>query len=117
MAIEARSRYVKKYGSDFEKKLTVNVELAGQYTRKFSKFLNFPMQSKAIRYLAEKITGISANREPVVFPRKCLYERINRYEGDGEIKALYFAGCYASYIRPEIGEAAIKVLKNLGYKW
>lgn len=114
MAIEARSRYVKKYGADFEKKLTVNVELAGQYTRKFSKFLNFPMQSKAIRYLAEKITGISANREPVIFPKKCLYERVSRYEGDGEIKALYFAGCYASYIRPEIGEAAIKVLKKLG---
>jgi len=113
MAIEARSRYVKNMAQILKKTYSKCGACRTIY-QKISKFLNFPMQSKAIRYLAEKITGISANREPVVFPRKCLYERINRYEGDGEIKALYFAGCYASYIRPEIGEAAIKVLKKLG---
>ncbi|MCA1932701.1 MAG: anaerobic glycerol-3-phosphate dehydrogenase subunit C [Calditerrivibrio sp.] len=114
MAIEARSRYVKKYGSTLEKRLLVSAELAGRYTRKFSKLLNLPMHSKLIRSVAERLTGISANREPVEFPKNCLYERVKRYEGEGNIKVLYFAGCYASYIRPEIGEAAIKVLKSLG---
>ncbi|MEF3255282.1 MAG: anaerobic glycerol-3-phosphate dehydrogenase subunit C, partial [Deferribacterales bacterium] len=114
MAIEARSRYVKKYGVGLEKRLLVSAELAGRYTRKFSKIINLPMKLKIVRTLAEKITGISNNREAVEFPKACLYERINRYEGSGDIKVMYFAGCYASYIRPEIGEAAIKVLKSLG---
>ena len=32
----------------------------------------------------------------------------------GEIRLLYFAGCYASYVRPEIGLAALKTLKSMG---
>lgn len=114
LAIEARSQYAKKFGTSLEKKLLVNAELAGRYTRKFSSILNAPMKLKPIRMIAEKMVGISAEREPVIFPKNCLYERVKRYEGEGEIKVLYFAGCYASYIRPEIGEAAIKVLNSLG---
>jgi FAD/FMN-containing dehydrogenase/Fe-S oxidoreductase len=114
MSIEARSQYVKKFGTSLEKKMLVNVELAGRYTRKFSKLINLPMKLKPIRVLAEKMIGISSEREPVVFPKDCLYERVKRYEGEGGIKVLYFAGCYASYIKPEIGEAAIKVLNLMG---
>lgn len=114
MAIEARSQYVKKFGVSLEKRMLVSAELAGRYTRKFSKTLNLPMKLKPIRSIAEKVIGISAEREPVVFPKDCLYERVKRYEGEGDIKVLYFAGCYASYIRPEIGEAAIKVLNSMG---
>jgi Fe-S oxidoreductase len=34
--------------------------------------------------------------------------------GAGRPRVLYFAGCYASYLRPEIGSAAVGVLKRMG---
>ncbi|MCX8084663.1 MAG: anaerobic glycerol-3-phosphate dehydrogenase subunit C [Calditerrivibrio sp.] len=114
MAIEARGHYVKRFGVSLEKRMLVSAELAGRYTRKFSKFINLPLHVKMVRKVAESLIGISAEREPVVFPKDCLFERVKRYEGEGDIKVLYFSGCYASYIKPEIGESAIKVLTSMG---
>jgi Fe-S oxidoreductase len=116
MAMEARSRYVEKFGVNLEKKLLVSAEITGRTTRKISKLIGLPMKFKSVRKLGEIITGISAEREFLAFSSKSLYERINQTEGEGEKTLMYFAGCYASYIKPEIGVATIKVLKNLGYK-
>ncbi|TYB32597.1 MAG: anaerobic glycerol-3-phosphate dehydrogenase subunit C, partial [Flexistipes sinusarabici] len=113
MSIEARGQYEKKFGSSLENKLIVNAELAGRTTRKFSKFIGFPMKLKAARKIGEIFTGVSAEREFITFPSKSLYERVSHKEGAGDIKVLYFAGCYASYIKPEIGEAAVKVLERM----
>ncbi len=113
MAIEARGQYEKKFGSPLENKLIVNAELAGRTTRKFSKILGVPMKFKPVRKIGEIFTGVSAEREFVVFPSKSLFERVSHKEGAGDIKVLYFAGCYASYIKPEIGEAAVSVLKRM----
>jgi len=113
MSIEARGQYEKKFGSSLENKLIVSAELAGRTTRKFSKLIAFPMKLKAIRKIGEIFTGVSAEREFTTFPSKSLYERVSHKEGAGDIKVLYFAGCYASYIKPEIGEAAVKVLERM----
>ncbi len=116
MAMEARARYVEKFGTDLEKKLLVSAEFSGRTTRKISKIIGLPMKLKSFRKLGEMVTGISAEREFLTFESKSLLERINNIEGEGEKTVLYFAGCYASYIKPEIGVATVKVLKNLGYK-
>lgn len=113
MAIEARGQYEKKFGSSLENKLIVSAELAGRTTRKFSKMLGIPMKLKPVRKLGEIFTGVTAEREFVTFPSKSLFERVSHKEGAGDIKVLYFAGCYASYIKPEIGEAAVFVLKRM----
>lgn len=113
MSIEARGQYEKKFGSSLENKLIVNAELAGRTTRKFSKLIGLPMKLKAARKVGEIFTGVSAEREFITFPSQSLYERVSHKEGAGDIKVLYFAGCYASYIKPEIGEAAVKVLERM----
>ncbi len=114
MAIEARSQYVKKFGSPLEHRLVTSIELAGRTTRKFSAVLKKLMGLKAARIAGQAFTGISAQRDFIAFAGRSLFERIRPKEGDGQTQVLYFAGCYASYIRPEIGEAAVKVLKSLG---
>ena len=114
MAIEARSQYVKKFGSSLEHRLVTSIELAGRTTHKFSAALKMLMGLKAVRIAGQAFTGISAQRDFIAFADRSLYERIRPVEGNGETRVLYFAGCYASYIRPEIGEAAVKVLKSLG---
>ena len=114
MAIEARARVVQRSGPSLESQLLANVELAGRTTRKFSRMLKQLMHPKISRKLMEKVTGISAHREFIAFQPRSLFERIKSSEGTGRQKALYFSGCYAGYIRPEIGEAAVKVLRRLG---
>ena len=114
MAIEARSQYVKKFGPSLEHRFLTSIELAGRTTRKFSAALKLLMSPKAARVVGQAMTGISAQRQFISFAGQSLFERIRPVEGNGETRALYFAGCYAAYIRPEIGEAAVKVMKSLG---
>jgi Fe-S oxidoreductase len=66
-----------------------------------------------MRTLMEKTTGISARRRFVAFDPRPLAARANP-QGRSGLRVIYFAGCYAGYIRPEIGQAAIRVLEHLG---
>ncbi|KPJ78824.1 MAG: oxidoreductase [Deltaproteobacteria bacterium SG8_13] len=114
MALEARARYVARFGSSIEDHLLANVELAGRGTRKFAGLLAPVARSQTARRILEKTTGISARRDPVIFPFRSLFERVPATSPAGAGQVIYFAGCYAGYIRPEIGEAAVKVLNHLG---
>jgi Fe-S oxidoreductase len=62
----------------------------------------------------EKATGVSARRQPVVFPSRSLFDQVPAVAPAGGEQVIYFAGCYAGYIRPEIGVAAVRVLNALG---
>ena len=114
MAIEARARVVERNGPSLQSHLLANVELAGRTTRKFSRMIEPLMRPKISREIFQKVTGICAEREFVNFQPRSLFERIEPREGAGDQKVLYFSGCYAGYIRPEIGEAAVNVLRGLG---
>lgn len=116
LAMEARSKYVEKFGSSISNKLVVSVELAARTTRKISNILAKTMKFKVLRKVGEVFTGVTAERDFIAFENKSLFERVNKVEGDGEKSVLYFSGCYAGYIKPQIGESAVKVLKKIGYK-
>lgn len=113
MAMEARARYVKQFGTPLASRLVTGLELAGRTTRKISPAITRVMNSGVIRRAGEMLTGISARRRFDPPARRCLAERTGIREGRGDMEVLYFAGCYASYIRPEIGEAAIRVLTGM----
>ena len=114
MALEARARYVRRFGPSLESRLTANVELAGRVLRKFTPVLKPMAAMGAARKVAERFTGLSARRPPVLPAARSLFERVRARQGRGSFEVLYFAGCYAGYIRPEIGEAAVGVLTHLG---
>lgn len=114
MAIEARSRYVRRHGPALHDRIVTGVEFGAKTVRKFSAALRPVMESGIVRKAGERFAGISARREFVPFSAKSLYERTAQINGSGPIIILYFAGCYASYIRPEIGEAAIRIMKRMG---
>ena len=114
MALEARSRYIDRFGPSIEDRVLANVELAGRSTRKFSRWLAPVARSAAARKILEKSTGISARRDVVVFPSQSLFDRLPVISKAGDGQVIYFSGCYAGYIRPEIGEAAVSVLNHLG---
>ncbi len=114
LAMEARAQFVRQFGASFENRVLAASEFAGHYGRKIPSLIKPAMNTEFVRKTAEIFTGISAQRNPVSFPAQSLFERIASVEGKGNIRVLYFAGCYAAYIHPEIGQAAVHVLKNMG---
>ncbi|MFC1515972.1 anaerobic glycerol-3-phosphate dehydrogenase subunit C [Thermodesulfobacteriota bacterium] len=113
MALEARARYVRKYGPSLHNRIIVNVELAGRTTRKLTPLLEPVLALTPIKKVHERIAGISANRDFIAFSEKSLREQIPFRSGHGSKMVVYFAGCYASYIQPSIGVAAVKILSRL----
>ncbi|MDR2884115.1 MAG: FAD-binding protein [Deferribacteraceae bacterium] len=116
MALEAKSQYVRKFGSPLEHKIVTNFELFGRYTRKLFPIVTPIMRIKAMRKIVEKTAGVASEREFIKFNTKSLYDRLSDVVGSGDKKALYFAGCYASYVRPDIGVSTVSVLNKLGYQ-
>jgi len=114
MALEAKAQYVRRYGPSVESRLTANIEVAGRVFRKFSPVVAPMAGTRFGRKAMEIFSGLSARRDPVLPVSRSLFERLGPVEGQGRVRVLYFSGCYAGYIRPEIGQAAVRVLKRLG---
>ncbi|GBC61623.1 anaerobic glycerol-3-phosphate dehydrogenase sub unit C [Desulfonema ishimotonii] len=114
MAMEARAQYVKKFGPSPTQRLVTGAELAGRLTHKFSGRLRPVMNHPLVRKAGACVTGISAERETITFAAKPLNRRVPAKAGNGDIRVLYFAGCYASYIEPAIGQALVRVLRHMG---
>ncbi|MCB2169271.1 MAG: anaerobic glycerol-3-phosphate dehydrogenase subunit C [Deltaproteobacteria bacterium] len=114
MAIEARTRYAERFGAPLTDHLLANVELAGRLTHPVSPLMKPLMELAPMRALMEKTTGISARRRFVAFDPRPLASRAHPQGRSSGPRVLYFAGCYAGYIRPEIGQATIRVLEHLG---
>jgi FAD/FMN-containing dehydrogenase/Fe-S oxidoreductase len=115
MALEARTRYVRRYGTSIHNRMITRVEMAGRTTRKFSQILKPMMALTPVKKLGERFAGLSANRDFIAFSSRSLRERIPEQTGQGTQKVLYFAGCYASYIQPAIGLAAVNILNRLDF--
>ncbi len=119
LALEAKSRYAEKHGVPLNKKIYTNFELAGKTIRKLSPVISATMGPKLMRKLPELFVGLSAKREFIKFSPQSLFEQINKNEKpetENGKTVLFFAGCYTSYIKPEIGVSTVNVLKHLGYK-
>ncbi len=114
MAAEARAQYVARFGTPIEDQLLTGLEPAARVNRRTRGGLGLLMGLAAARRPVERLTGISAQRSPLAFARRGLDERLSARRGRGSPQVLYFAGCYARFIRPEIGEAAVSVLTAMG---
>ncbi|MFW5854186.1 MAG: FAD-binding and (Fe-S)-binding domain-containing protein [Thermodesulfobacteriota bacterium] len=113
LAMEARARYAAEFGVPLQNRLLTGIEAAGRWTHKVSERLKPVMEIPLVKKAGERLFGVSARRNPVVFSRRPLRNRVRFREGDGDISVLYFAGCYASYIEPAIGEALVNTLTRM----
>ncbi|HDI60322.1 MAG TPA: FAD-binding oxidoreductase [Desulfobacteraceae bacterium] len=117
LAAEAKARYVRRYGNPLHDHLVTRIELAGRATHKVSGLVQALASPAPARRAAEKITGLSARRPMVAFDRRSLFQRLGgTVFGSGPRQILYYAGCDAAYIRPSIGEAAVKLLAAAGWQ-
>jgi FAD/FMN-containing dehydrogenase/Fe-S oxidoreductase len=115
LAMEAKSQYVQRYGASLVDKLTAGVESAARATHRLSPVIAPMVRNSLVRKLSAPLTGLAAQRAVAVFARRTLYQRLpGQIRGEGTA-VLFFAGCYAAYMRPELGVAAVKVLNHLGF--
>ncbi|MCX5880645.1 MAG: heterodisulfide reductase-related iron-sulfur binding cluster, partial [Deltaproteobacteria bacterium] len=114
MAMEARSAAISRFGPTFHEKLVVGIERTGKAAGKFSGLLMPFLDIPAVKTLGEKLTGIASRRSLPPFAKESLFEQIPLNSGNGSPRILYFAGCYAGYLRPSIGNATISVMSSMG---
>lgn len=116
LSIEAKSHYVKRFGVKFADIIPTRLETMGRKTRKFTWTLEPVMRFKAARKLMELASGIAAEREFLPLDRQSLFERLaSRPKSEAtDIKVLYFSGCYAGYVRPNIGVSAVALMEAAG---
>jgi Fe-S oxidoreductase len=116
MALEARSRFARRFGVSLGDQAAGHIEKIARCGHHLAPVLN-PLQSLMLtRRATEKALGIAALRPPPVFAARSLFNRLPEVNGRGKRNIVYFAGCYAGYIRPEIGIAAVRLLNRIGYR-
>ncbi len=116
MAIEARARYIRHYGPGLADRLLTGVESAARIFGKLTGPLEPVGNLKVLRQAAEKVTGIASQRDFIPFAARPLFKTARLRADRDAREILFFAGCYATYIRPEIGTAAIDVMQQMGLR-
>ncbi|MFH1980392.1 MAG: FAD-linked oxidase C-terminal domain-containing protein [Pseudomonadota bacterium] len=114
LAMEARAQYVKRFGSTLPDILTANVETAARLLGPIAPLMAPMVKPLFLRRLAGVATGLAPQRAVVRFNRRSLFQRLPAESCAGAPTVLFYAGCHAGYIRPEIGEAAVGVLGAMG---
>ncbi len=114
MAMEAKAQFVRRFGAPLADRLTAEVETAARLTHKLSPLIGPALRRPALRKLAARCSGLAPARGWVEFDRRALYARLPRTIPGSGPRVLYYAGCYAGYIRPALGEAAVQVLAHMG---
>jgi FAD/FMN-containing dehydrogenase/Fe-S oxidoreductase len=116
LAMEAKAQFVQRFGSSVADKLTANIETAAKMTHQIGGFVAPVLRLATVRKLSALLTGLAAQRDPVIFAHRSLYQRLPQiYPGAGP-KVLFFAGCYAGFIRPGLGQAAVQVMSQMGFQ-
>ena len=114
MAIEARAAYVRRYGPGLSDRLLTGVESAARLLGPIARPLRPIGDLTLLRKPLEKLTGVAAGMAFVPFAKRPLQVPVSPAVSGKGPAVLYFAGCYATYVRPEIGTAALAVMGALG---
>ena len=115
LAMEARARYVQRFGPSLHSRLVTAAETLGRVGGKVPRFLKAVADLPPMRRIGETVTGVSATRPLITPTEPSLFARVPQRSGAGRPSVLFFSGCYAGYLRPAIGGALVEVLTGLGF--
>ncbi len=114
LVIEAKANFIgRRRPAPFDIAVA-GFETAARRLYPVSSGLNRAMASNALRKIGERTIGISANIRTPEIDNVPLARRLPEKSGPNGPSAIFFAGCFAGYNRPGIGEASAAVLKRLG---
>ncbi len=113
----AKAELARRRGIPLRDRLLGRSERLGQLGALLAPLSNFPLHNRPLRWLAEKLVGVSRQ---AAFPRfaRPTFRAWFRRSGDplaiGVRKVLYFHGCAANYYEPRVAKAAVQVLERNG---
>jgi Fe-S oxidoreductase len=114
LAVEAKARYVRRFGAPFKHHLTAHVETVARRLHPLADIMKPLVRSRFICQSAARLTGLAPRRPMVTFARNSFYRQCPGFIPGQGPRVLFFAGCYAAYIRPELALAAVSVFKRMG---
>lgn len=124
LAMEVRAAHARRFGFSPADRLLTAAEPAGRHLRKLAVAAGPVAEAPVLRALGERLTGIAANRPLPVFAGRELRERLGTEavaeqepvsrRRMGHPRVLFFAGCAARYLTPEVGEAAVRLMRAAG---
>jgi FAD/FMN-containing dehydrogenase/Fe-S oxidoreductase len=115
LAMEAKAQYVRRHGAPWPERLTAHVEQAARLTHKLTPMIEPALRRPKLRALAARCAGLTPTRPMILFSSRPLSERLPRAIAGRGPRVIYYAGCYAAYIRPALGQAAVRVLERMGF--
>jgi FAD/FMN-containing dehydrogenase/Fe-S oxidoreductase len=115
LAMEAKAKYVRRFGTSLAEQLTARVETLARLTHRTAPMTAALLCHAPIKSAMARLCGLTDLQRPVQFARHSLFERLSGHRPGSGPAVLYYAGCYAGYIRPELGEAAVGALQHLGF--
>ena len=135
----ARGQYVDEQMSRLSRayvrnRILANYRIFASVASTFPRLSTAVLNSRPVRWLNEKLLGISGEREFPTFATETFREwwaarggaaasrerareaRERRGESGTDKKVAYFHGCYANYNTPEVGRALVRTFEHFGYE-
>ena len=109
---EFLSDYWQRHGTPLEARVLGNVSSLASWGSRFAPLSNWIAGRNAVRRLNERVLGVDRRRRLPQFKRRTL-RQLAKVE-DGPADALLFNDTFTNHYDPEIGLAAIRVMKRAG---
>ncbi len=101
-------------------RLLANYGTLARVGSKLPRLANWVSNNGAVRWVAERVLGITAERPAPRFAEETFREWWNDRSGaqvsSEEKRVAYFHGDYANYHTPEVGKSLVRVFEALGYE-
>ncbi len=121
----ARADYVDQRLSRFSRKYLRNAMLANyrrlaRVAARVPRLSNALLRNRLVRSVAERVLGITADREFPAFATETFRQWWARRGGatveNADKRVVYFHGCYANFNTPEVAKAFVSVYEHFGYQ-
>jgi Fe-S oxidoreductase len=119
LMLETKAANVVEHGLSRSDWAMARAENLAHLCSRFARLTNLALANPALRWLLEKLVGLSRKRRLPAFARQSFLRRAWRYGGtrpprSGRPRVAYFVDVFANYNDPMLGEATVAVLRYHG---
>ncbi len=119
LMIEYKAQYVATNGIAFSDWLLSRTDILAQWGTKFTRFANFAIGNRRMRWALERLTGIAQSRKlPRIEKRSFIQlarrQQLTKPTRGNEHKILYFTDLYANWFDVQLANAAVSVFQHNG---
>jgi Fe-S oxidoreductase len=124
LMLEAKAANVAEYGQDWKDWFLSRTEALARLAGAFAPLVNLALANPAVRWVLDKVVGLSRRRRLPRFAlhsflrrarRQGLTRRRPRDAADGRPCVAYFVDTFANHNDPQIAEATVAVLRHNGF--